>query len=88
MNGAFTKTAELKAILKRDGVIHVKTYAQDCDGVEGYSNRSFESIDDYNEGLESWIDGCEGKATWEVVSKENLYDDDECGRFGHGWDIN
>tara|TARA_R110001583_G_scaffold82669_1_gene219047 strand:- start:1230 stop:1481 length:252 start_codon:yes stop_codon:yes gene_type:complete len=79
---------ELKAILQRDGVIYVNTYGQDCDGVEAYGTSEFKSIKQYNESYESFCESIEGRCSWKIVSKEDTYQDDECGTFGHGWDIN
>jgi len=79
---------ELKAILKKDGVIYVNVYGQDCDGVERFSVFATKTMEEYNEAYESFADSIEGRASWNVVSKEDTYQDDECGTFGHGWDIN
>ena len=79
---------ELKATLKRDGVIYVNVYGQDCDGVERFSVFMAKTMEEYNEGEESFADSVEGPASWSIVSKKDTYQDDECGTFGHGWDIN
>ena len=79
---------ELKAILQRDGVIYVNIYSQDCDGVERYDSFGVKTMEEYNETYESFIDGIEGRSSWDVVSLEDTLRDDECGTFGHGWDIN
>jgi len=79
---------ELKATLKRDGVIYVNVYGQDCDGVESFSVFVAKTMEEYNEAEESFADSIEGRASWNVVAKEDTYQDEECGTFGHGWDIN
>tara|TARA_R100001244_G_scaffold132355_1_gene108363 strand:- start:523 stop:912 length:390 start_codon:yes stop_codon:yes gene_type:complete len=81
--------AEMKLwkCLALTGKIYVKTYAQDCDGVCNYSNSVFTSMDDYNEAYDSWCDSIEGRCSWEVVPKSELHDEEDCGTFGHGWDI-
>ena len=82
------KKEELQAILRKDGIIYVNTYAQDCDGVSCYGVSEFETIQHYNEAHESFIDSLEGRASWDVVAKKDTYTHEECGTFGHGWDIN
>lgn len=79
---------KLYKALHLEGKIYVKTYSQDCDGVEAYYNYEFTSVDEYTEAYESFIDSLEGRSSWEIVSKEELLSDDECGVFGQGWDIN
>jgi hypothetical protein len=80
--------SELKAILKNEGIIYVNTYSQDCDGVEAYGSSEFKSIEEYNENFESFCESIEGAYSWDIVSKEDTYPLEECGTFGHGWDIN
>ena len=79
--------SELKVILKNDGIIYVNTYSQDCDGVEAYGSSEFKSIEEYNENFESFCESIEGRCSWKIVSKEDTLREDECGTFGHGWDI-
>jgi len=82
------KEYELKDILRRDSFIYVNTYLQDCDGVERYNTFRVKTMEEYNEQYESFVDSIEGRYSWDVVSLEDTYQDDECGTFGHGWDIN
>jgi len=82
------KQEELKAILKRDKIIYVNTYSQDCDGVEAYGTCEFKSLEEYYDTLEGFCEGIEGKYAWDIVSKEATYTSEECGTYGHGWDIN
>ncbi len=82
------KEYELKDVLRRDGVIYVNTYGQDCDGVERYATLKVKTMEEYNEQYEAFADNIEGRSDWAVVSAKDAYQDDECGTFGHGWDIN
>ena len=86
------ETAEIVAMknsLQAYGKIFVKSSSQDCDGVWRYSNHTFSSIKEHDEALESWADGLEGSASWEMVDEANrLYNEDETGTFGQGWGIN
>jgi len=79
--------SELKAILKNDGIIYVNTYGQDCDGVEAYGTSEFKSIEHYNESFDNFCESIEGRCSWRIVSKEDTYTLEECGTYGHGWDI-
>jgi len=80
--------AELKKILRRDGIIYVNIYSQDCDGVEAYGTCELKSLEEYYDTFESFCESIEGAHSWDIVSKEDTYTSEECGSFGHGWDIN
>ena len=84
------KRLEVKLLksLVEHGSIFVKIYTQDCDGVESYSNTEFKSIEEYNQGYESFGESIEGRFSWDVVNQSELYDEDDCGTFGQGWGIN
>tara|TARA_R110002073_G_scaffold256218_4_gene418754 strand:+ start:3135 stop:3398 length:264 start_codon:yes stop_codon:yes gene_type:complete len=81
--------AQLKAILKSDGIICVTSFSQDCDGVKAYGKHEFDSLRAYNKSYESFCDSVEGLYSWEVVPREGVvFIEQQCGTFGHGWDIN
>ena len=99
MANLISKLEHEKSILKQKvrllrslvdfGEIYVKTSSRDCDGVSAYSNYIFTSINEYDETYDSWVDSLEGPSNWSVVStKEDLWDEEECGTFGQGWGIN
>lgn len=84
-----TQEVRLLRSLVDFGEIYVKTSSQDCDGVSAYSNYTFTSIEEHDETYDSWVDSLEGPSSWSVVStKEDLWDEEECGTFGQGWGIN
>lgn len=83
-----TKDFKLYKALVEEGAIYVNTYSQDCDGVESYSSSVYNTIEEYREGEEIFADSVEGKCSWEIVSKEDVRPEEECGNYGQGWGIN
>ncbi len=74
--------------LAKFGEIYVRVSSRDCDGVYSYSNSTFKSIEEHDQAYENWVEWLEGPASWEIVSKEDLFSEEECGTFGQGWGIN
>jgi hypothetical protein len=83
-----TRDFKIYKALVEDGAIYVNYYSQDCDGVESYGSCVCKTIEEYRESKESFADSVEGKCSWEIVSKENLRPQEECGSYGQGWGIN
>ena len=73
--------------LAEDGAVYVNTYSQDCDGVEAYGSYVYTTLEEYKDGEESFYDCIEGHHSWGIVSKEDARPQEECGTYGHGWDI-
>ena len=83
-----TEELKLYKALATDGAIYVNSYSRDCDGVESYSSGVYYSIEEYYQGEEDFAESIEGSCSWEIVSKEDVRPQEECGSFGQGWGIN
>ena len=83
-----TKDFKIYKALVEDGAIYVNYYSQDCDGVESYGSCVCKTIEEYRESENSFADSVEGKCSWEIVSKEDVTPQEECGTYGQGWGIN